>query len=372
MKTFRFGIVGAGTALHAMYGPAFRYIRRASLVAACDPWEEARRRAGEFAGLETYPDLEAMLDQTRLDAVIVASPTWFHRDHVLRIASAGLHVFCEKPMARTLEECDEMIEACRAGGAALGVGFMKRFNPSFVLATDMIRSGRLGRIVQVSCEWNFPAGQDHGIYAHPHTPWRGRPENWGGIFQDHGSHTVDLCRQWLGEVRTVSAEMLAVEQGRAVEEAASVVLRHEGGGISQHNMNMRTHKPLMERCEIFGVKHTLEISWGGTWRWSAYTPEPMNVRLFTKGTECLDLTLRPEQSPDQQAARSGHYVRELEAFIDALEAGTPPPVGGTDARAAIEVICAAILSSHESRKVALPLQDTSRIGEIFASGGPRT
>ena len=63
---------------------------------------------------------------------------------------------------------------------------------AFVAAERELRRGAVGRLYQVDCEWSFPATHGPERYAHPHTDWRGHMENWGGVFQDHGSHTVDL------------------------------------------------------------------------------------------------------------------------------------------------------------------------------------
>ena len=369
---YRFALVGAGTALHAMYGPAFRFLEGARLTGVMDPWEEARIRAGDFEGVSAYESLDELIEKGRPDVAIVASPTAHHAEQVCRLAAAGVHVFCEKPMARDAGECDRMIRACREGGVRLGVGFMKRFNKSIVLATEWVRKRRLGRVFAVDCEWSFPAGHDHGVYRHPHRHWRGRLENWGGVFQDHGSHTIDLARLWLGEVRSVSALMQIVERGRPVEDVAAVICRHEGGAVSTHRMNIRTHKPLGERYEVFGAKGTLEIEWGGVWRWSAYTAEPMNVRLYRKGVDARDLTPRPEQAIDHEISRHWHYLVQLRAFLDALRREEPTPVGGEEGRAVVEVIGAAYRSAAEGgAAVSLPLAEPVDLEAIFTSGALR-
>lgn len=84
-----------------------------------------------------------------LDAVIIASPTWMHVSQAVQAADAGKHVLCEKPMARHIAECGQIIDACERGGVTLMVGLMKRFNPAFVTAKEMIESGELGEVFEV-------------------------------------------------------------------------------------------------------------------------------------------------------------------------------------------------------------------------------
>ena len=366
----RVALVGAGTALHGMYGPAFRFLEAegASLCCVMDPWQEARDRALQEQRLKGYATLQGMIRHGRPQVAIVASPTHAHAEQVTRLARAGIHVFCEKPMARTVQECDAMIQACAEADVALGVGFMKRFNMSFALARKWLEQGSLGRLYQVDCEWSFPAGHGPERYDHPHTDWRGQLENWGGLFQDHGSHTIDLCRTWLGDVTSVAAQVRTVHPRLAVEDVAAVLCRHQGGGISTHRMNIRTHRPLTERYWLYGTDATLELDWSGVWRWSAYTAEPMNVRLYRGGRERLELTPRPEQSLDAELRKTWHYLTELRAFFTALRKGHQPPVDASAGRAAVEAVSAAYLASAEDRTVRLPLSEPVDLQGIFERG----
>ena len=364
----RVGLVGAGTALHGMYGPAFRFLEGAELCCVMDPWAEARARAKRDYGIKAYATLSGMIRHGKPHVAIIGSPTHAHCEQVEDLARAGIHVFCEKPMARTPEECDRMIQACGENGVALGIGFMKRFNMSMALARRWVEEGRLGELFQVDCVWSFPASSPPERYEHPHTDWRGHLENWGGLFQDHGSHTIDLCRGFLGEITSVSAGIRALQKDLPVEDVAAVLCRHAGGGVSTHRMNIRTHKPLEERYEVFGTDGTLEVSWGGVWRWSAYTAEPMNVRLYRAGRERFELTPRPEQSIDVELEKNWHYLNELRGYIEALRAGRPAPVDGREGRAVVEVISAAYLAAAEDRTVKVPLEEPVDVEGIFTSG----
>ena len=364
-KPLRFCLVGAGTALHAMYGPAFRFLTEGRLTCVMDPDSEARRRAEDFRGVTAYSDLKELIKKERPEVAIIASPTSFHEEQAVMLAESGVHVFCEKPMARTPEECDRMIQACRKNKVLLGVGLMKRFNKSIRLATEWVDRKRLGRLFEVDFEWSFPAGHDHGVYAHPHSNWRGHLANWGGVFQDHGSHTIDLARLWLGRIISVSARMQVIQPKRQLEDVAVVVCRHQGGKVSTHRMNLKTHRPLMERYELFGTRGTMEIRWGGVWRWSAYTAEPMQVRVFRRGTETQDITPRPEQAIDHEISRYWHYLEELRAFCHAIRNGTEAPVSGEDGRLVAEAIVAAYQSAATDRTVKLPLTEPVQLDKIF-------
>ena len=111
----------------------------AELTALCDPMKENLDAAQEELNVRhVYTDYREALADPEIDAVVVVTPTQFHRDIVVAAAEAHKHVFCEKPMASTVEECDEMIEACRAHGVKLQLGFMRRFDRSFRRGKEML------------------------------------------------------------------------------------------------------------------------------------------------------------------------------------------------------------------------------------------
>lgn len=150
MNKVKLGIVGCGSTTRCMYGPIFKYLENGKFVAASDIEEEhARWAQNMYQANEIYTDRDQMLDDANIDAVIVGTPVYSHLDDVIAIAESGKHVLCEKPMARTVAECDQMIQACEHNGVILMVAFMKRFNKCFLQAKQMIEKGDLGRVFQV-------------------------------------------------------------------------------------------------------------------------------------------------------------------------------------------------------------------------------
>ncbi|HIC16757.1 TPA: Gfo/Idh/MocA family oxidoreductase, partial [Candidatus Poribacteria bacterium] len=125
-----------------------------------------------------------------LTLLLSGTPVYSHSDDVIAVAESGKHVLCEKPMARTVTECDQIIQVCQQNGIILMVAFMKHYNKCFLQAKQMIENGDLGCVFQVRVDWSF--------LSHP-GGWRDSLPTWGGIYQDHGSHAIDLCRWWLGE-----------------------------------------------------------------------------------------------------------------------------------------------------------------------------
>lgn len=114
------------------------------LAAVADPLPGAAQRLAERLDVEAYSDLQAMLDNPAIDAVVIASPARTHAEWVIAAAQVGKHVFCEKPMAITLDEADSAIAAAKRAGVVLQVGFNRRFVSGFAAAIAAVKAGENG------------------------------------------------------------------------------------------------------------------------------------------------------------------------------------------------------------------------------------
>ena len=127
-----------------------RRVPGAQIVALVDPVAEVLAATGDEFGIEArFTSLEEALDKVAFDAVVITTPTFTHRDLALTAAAHGKHVFLEKPMALNLAECDAIIEGTRRVGVILQIGFMRRFSPEFVAATQRIEAGEIGRPMMI-------------------------------------------------------------------------------------------------------------------------------------------------------------------------------------------------------------------------------
>jgi predicted dehydrogenase len=148
-------------------------------------------------------DLNDILRDPAIRAVVFATPHSQHPDQVLRAAAAGKHVFVEKPFALTLADADQMIEAVEKAGIVLAVGFNRRFHPSMVRLREAVREGRLGTIATISAEQTAL----HGLEL-SETAWRAQPdESPGGAMTPIGVHLVDGMIDLLGPVASVFAKV---------------------------------------------------------------------------------------------------------------------------------------------------------------------
>ena len=348
-----------------MYTPVLRHVAHAEVTALCDPFPSALEQVrAYFPSAAVFLDFDELLREARVDALIVATPVDLHRDQVVTAARAGKHVMCEKPMARTLAECDEMLQACDSAGVTLMVGFMKRYDKSMLHAKQLLDQGRLGAPLQVLCDWRGqqPGGRRWEIRERAFS-WRGKMQTLGGVYQDTASHTTDLARWWLGDIETVSGEISIVEPGRDVEDSAVGVYLHAGGRRSVHLMGF-SNMDSRERYQIDGSEATLEIEYGPS---SFSSAEPFRMRLYQEGGRSVyDETRYNSMVLDEELRTSGRYKVELDHFCECVLDGKPPLTTGIDGRKAIEAINAVYLSAYLGEKVHLPLESTPDLERIFA------
>lgn len=162
----------------------------AALVALADPIPEALKAASEELGVKAcYTDYHEALARDDIHAVIIVSPTKYHCEIVLAAAAAKKHILCEKPLAMTEEECDMMIAAAEANNVKLQVGFMRRYDESFMAAKEMIDAGEIGDVVLVKSHTRGPSIPQ---------PWMYDIRKSNGPLAEVNSHDIDTLRWFIG------------------------------------------------------------------------------------------------------------------------------------------------------------------------------
>ena len=204
MKTIRWGIIGCGNVTEIKSGPGFQQASNSKLVAVM---RRDRAKAKDYAQRHNVPkwydDGEKLINDPDVDAVYVATPPNSHELYTLLAAKAGKPVYVEKPMARTFQECQRMVDACNQAKVPLFVAYYRRSLPRYLKIKQLIESGAIGTPRYVSVLLHTCIDKDE---LDPKTlPWRVIPEIAGaGRFLDLASHTLDLMDFFLGPVARVS------------------------------------------------------------------------------------------------------------------------------------------------------------------------
>jgi predicted dehydrogenase len=280
-----------------------------------------------------YPDLDALLAAEELDAVCIASSTSAHADNVEQCAAAGLHIFCEKPLALTLADCDRAIAAVEWAGVKLMIGHVRQFDAGHVEAKAYIETGAIGKPLV----FRAISGD-----VDPPPPSFANPAVSGGLILDAMYHDLYLSR-WLLADEPVRAY---AEGGALVDPAigevgdvdnAVVTLRFSDGALGTLYVTRTARYGHDLRVEVIGDEGAVQI---GRFR---QTP----VRLLDRNGVHHDM---PRTTPDRLGEA---FVTEMQAFVDCVLDDIDPPVGGHDSRATVAVGLAATRAMHEGRPMAV-------------------
>ncbi|MGD9736494.1 MAG: Gfo/Idh/MocA family oxidoreductase [Solirubrobacterales bacterium] len=337
MNTVRFGLVGAGRAGAVHARNIHAHTPAAEVIAVVDGRSEQAESVAAEVGGSAYGTLAEAIAAGSLDAVVIATPTFTHRDLAVEAFEAGIHVFCEKPMALSAAECDEMIDAAEAADRVLQIGFVRRFQPEFVEAKARIDAGELGDVTLVKSLTRGP----------------GLPPAWArdislsnGMLAEVNSHCFDSVRWFAAaELARVYAEVANRKGAEAGVEAedfydnAIVSLRFANQVIGAIDGVCPAEYGYDARVEVIGTKGLISIG------------ETQGMPILT----CVDRSrggLRPTHKTWPERFSWG-YVREITSFAEAVREGGEPAVTGLDGKRAVEAVVAANRSWREARPVEL-------------------
>jgi myo-inositol 2-dehydrogenase / D-chiro-inositol 1-dehydrogenase len=297
---------------------------------------ETQKEAGSIASqydTNVYSSFEDMLPQ--VDVVDICSPTHLHYEMALKAAAAGKHVICEKPLARTTQQAQKVVDACKKAGVQLLVAHVVRFFPEYALARAAVVEGQIGRpgVIRLhrgSYRPKKPAGN-----------WFLDEVKSGGILMDLMIHDYDYACWVAGEVESVIAQRATEHHIEAPVDYGLVILTHRSGTLS-HISGAWAYPPptFRTKLEIAGDQGLIEFDSDGT-------APIQNLILRTGGIDAPDIAL--PSSP----VRESPYTTQIKEFYSALVNGTTPRVSAMDGLHAVQIAEAALESAHSGQPVKL-------------------
>lgn len=248
MESIGVGLIGTGfmgkchalaqAAVKAVIGDSFGPLPRPRLVALCDtPLDRARSFADQFGFAHATDDWRGLVADPSIQLVSITTPNKLHREMALAALAAGKHVWCEKPMALTLAEAEEMAAAAKAAGRCTMVGYNYIRNPAYAHAVKLVSEGAIGRPVQ------FRGWVEEDYQADPALPWSWRAtiaEAGLGVLGDLMCHLVSMTEGLMGPIESLVAEAQTIHETRPLadgsgrarvenEDAASALVRFASG-----------------------------------------------------------------------------------------------------------------------------------------------
>ena len=341
------GIVGLG--MGRVHLQALNGMEEVEVQALCDINEGLLKSVGEEAGVrKLFTDFEQFIKED-MDAVFICTPHFLHREQVVAALQSGKHVFCEKPLAVTVREADEMVKVAMDAKKKLAVGFQRRTNPKDRLVRQLVQE--LG---EISCGLYETIGVRTQAY-YDSGAWRG---TWwgegGGVLINQAVHDLDIYQWWMGMPKWVIGMAETFAHNIETEDLASAIFVYENGAQVLFQASLASH-PGASRFEVNGEMGRL-----------VYDGEIRIARVDGSVLEfirvCPEVWGKPPKVTweDVQAPQEewGHAVL-VRDFINSIITDREPLATGEEGIKSVELVNAIIMSTLLREPVELPLDRDS-------------
>ncbi len=330
-------LVGAG-GMGSMHAGCYAAIANAQLTGVYDTRPDTAAALAGKHGCRAFSDFDAMLSESGADIVDVCCPTPWHAEYVCRAAASagavGLRgIAVEKPMARTVAECEQMTVACEAAAIPLFIAHVVRFFPEFAQAKRQVEAGAVGAPAAIRTRRG-------GAMPRGWNDWFADFSMSGGVILDLMVHDFDWMRWTFGDVQRVYAKGLLDSRLPAFDYAL-VTLRFASGAIGHVEGTWADPSGFKVAIEIAGDKGLLEYNFNQP------TATPFQAALTSAEGPKAGVAL-----PESPVAVSP-YQSELQHFVDCIEQGVRPSIAPADGAAAVRIACAAEESIRTGRTVAI-------------------
>jgi predicted dehydrogenase len=357
-KRIGLGIVGCGTmgGIHAQH---FCAIPGCQVIGFSDQKVESAEALARKHGGKVYAEFDQMLADPAVDAVVIATVQQAHAKQMEAALRAGRHVFCEKPVALTMEEMDAVGKLVESAKRVVMIGHQLRFHP-VILAVQKAMP-QLGGVFHLDLEMAFR------ISGHTGRCW----ENYrsGGFFMELGCHLVDLSRFLLGDIRHVSGTTLRTDPKRVTEDFTQCLLSFSTGASASiiTSANHRTVRQGLLRGRILGQKGRIDFTlypYGRPFNRAVLVFDD-GKHTFIPGERTKRLITRFPPSPTQ--IFPGYfdvYPQEARHFLECIRSGGTPRVTFRDGRLAVE----GILATYHQQGIATRTPNMQAVRRRYQTG----
>jgi predicted dehydrogenase len=342
-RQIRYAVVGLGHIAQVAVLPAFAQARNSTLAALVSGDDRKLAQLSRRYGVEhvyDYDQLEECLASPDIDAVYIALPNDMHFDCCLRCVAAGKHVLCEKPLALSVRDAEEMLEAARSNGVKLMTAYRLHFEPANLSAIELIRAGKIGEPRYFSSTFSFQVTDSDNI----RTKW----ERGGGPVFDIGTYCINAARYLFGDEPEEVSAMLANTgdpRFREVEETASAILRFPRGRLATFTVSFGSAEAA--RYEIVGTKGSIVLD--PAYEYSTGLKQTVKIG---------------ERESEKEFPKLDQFAGELEAFSECILNDTEPVASAREAIGDLRVIEAIFASAETGRTISLePFSKRRRPGK---------
>ena len=343
---FRIGIIGCGKIAQVRHIPEYAENPYAELAGFYDlNTQRAAELAAQYGG-KAYESAEAMLADPAIDAVSVCVANHAHAPITIAALKAGKHVLCEKPMATTLEECEEMVRTAHEAGKFLMIGHNQRLAKAHAVAKELIDQGMIGRIITFRTTFGHGGPETWSVDPGKNTWFFDKNKAAMGAMADLGIHKTDLIQFLTGQhvVRT-TARVVTLDK----KDASGQLIGVDDNAICIYEMSGGTMGTMTASWTYYGAEDNSTILYGEKGIMRIYDdPAHSIVVKLADGTEKV-YDVEQIQTNDNQT-KSG----VIDLWMNCLETITPPEISGEEALYAMRAVFASLESAKAGTTVDIP------------------
>lgn len=347
----RVAILGAGIGRQHMAG-YLALPERYQVAAVCDlDQEKAEVLAATAPGCRALTNVDATFADPAIDIIDICLPPHLHGPVALQAFAAGKHVICEKPLAGSVVEADQMAHTAVAAGRSLYPIFQYRYGRGLYQLTELVKQGLAGKPMVATLETHWNRGAEY--YA---VPWRGKWQSErGGAVLGHAIHAHDLVTAFVGPITEVTALTDTRVNAIETEDCAAIAMRSESGALVSSSITLGSARD-MSRLRLVFEQLTAESGHNpyapGADDWTFEARAPLEQSALDAALAEIDA-----QIVDQPVSYAGQFA----AIADDLEGHAAPFVSAADGVRSLELVAGIYKSASSGQHVFLPLDRTDPI-----------
>lgn len=341
MTKIRVAVIGCGSIAKHRHLIEYNNNPHVEIVAVCDINEARVKETAEKYHAKAYTSYEALLESENIDAVSVCLPNYLHAPVSIAALNAGAHVLCEKPMATSREEAEQMIEAAKRNNKKLMIGHNQRFVSSHQKARKLIEQGEVGKIY--SFRTSFGHGGPEGWSADGADSWFFKKDQaFIGAMGDLGVHKADLLRYLLGEefVEVGAFVEMNAKENIDVDDNATLILKTTSGIVGTLAASWAYTAKEDNSTILYGENATLRLE---------DDPEYSLIVQYNNG-EVVKYELDGIQS-NEDGGQTTSYT--IDHFVESILHDTNPLIDGEEGKKSLQVILGALESVETKRIISL-------------------
>jgi predicted dehydrogenase len=337
------GIIGCGKIAQVRHIPEYLENKDAHIAAVSDLNRDRAKEIAGKIGCKAYPTPEELLQDKSIDAVSVCTANITHADIAIKAMRAGKDVLCEKPMATTLDDCEEMVKVSTETGRILMIGQNQRLAKAHVWAKKLLSEGMIGKVLTFRTTFGHGGPETWSIDPGKNVWFFDRKKSAMGAMADLGIHKTDLIQYLLDDhVTETTARVVTLDK----KDANGNLIGVDDNAICIYTMGNGTIGTMTASWTYYGEEDNSTVLYGTEGIMRIYDDPAVSIRVIKKSGEVISYDIDRIQTNDHQT-KSGI----IDQFVACLEEGKQPEISGRSVLPAMKAVFASIESSETGKSV---------------------